>query len=183
MYDDGSVTSPDPAPPVRAFRPVRDIALSLGVLIVPLLLLMAFCQPSERDVPTVDANRTYQTAKSEAKFPVLVPGGLPDGWRATNAAVNRLDAGRLTVRVSYLTSSGTYLQLVQTDADSGDVILAELGAGKIQGSTDVRGVAWQRYSGRRPGETALVLIQPESTVVTSGDASLADLRTLAAALR
>jgi hypothetical protein len=153
------------------------------VLIVPLLLLMAFCRPSEREIPTADAARTYQAARSEAAFPVLVPDELPAGWRATNAALNRLGGGRLTVRVSYLTPSEDFVQLVQSDADSEDVILAELGAGKIEGSADVGGVAWQRYGGRRPGETALVLLRPEVTVVAAGDASLDELRTLAASLR
>jgi hypothetical protein len=180
------VTSDDATPPSRPIRRpnlVRDIALSLGVLLVPLLLLMAFCRPTERELPTVDPSRTYQAAKAEAKFPVLVPSGLPVGWRATNAALNRLDGGALTVRVSYLTPGDRFVQLVQSDADSEDLIVDELGAGKIQGTNEIRGEQWQRYSGRRDGETALVRLGPESTVLATGDATVNELTALASALR
>jgi hypothetical protein len=187
MYDDGRVTAPDsavqPAAGLRRPHPMRDIVFSLGVLIVPLLVLVAFCRPSERDIPTVDATPTYQAARAEARFPVSAPEGLPAGWRATNAALNRLDGGRLTVRVSYLTPSQRFVQLVQSDVDADDLILAEIGAGKIEGTTEIGAASWQRYTGRRAGETALVLIGPESTVIAAGDASLAEMRTLAAALR
>jgi len=171
------------APPVRQWRPARDILLSLGLLIVPLLVLMALCQPSGNDIATVDPSGTYRAARAEAKFPVLTPTDLSDGYRATNAALNRLEGGAVTVRVSYLTPSKKYLQLVQSDVDSEKLIVAELGAGKIQGTADVRGVAWQQYGGRRPGETALVLLGPKATVMVTGDASVGDMRAFAATLR
>ncbi len=81
------------------------MAISLGVLIVPLLILMAFCRPQETDVPTVDPSGTYRAAAAEAKFPVRRPAGLPSGWRSTNAAIEREAGGALTLRVSYITPS------------------------------------------------------------------------------
>jgi hypothetical protein len=177
--DDGS----PPSQPIRRPNVVRDIGLSLGVLVVPLLLLIAFCRPTESALPTVDSDRIYQAAKTEAKFPVRVPSGLPAGWRATNGALNRLDGGALTVRVSYLTPGDRFVQLVQSDADSEDLIVDELGAGKIQGTNEIRGEQWQRYSGRRAGETALVRLGPESTVLATGDATVNELIALASALR
>lgn len=204
MYDHGRVSAADPTPPtagaaaatsgnvepaeaapVRGRRPnlLRDMALSLGVLIVPLMLLMAFCRPSASDIATVDPSRVFQAAKAEAAFPVRIPSTLPDSWRATNAGLVRGDGGTLTVRVSYLTAGDRFVQLVQSDVASDALIPAELGAGKIQGMTQVGGVTWQRYDGRRAGETALVLLSPKSTVLLSGDASLGEITTLASSLR
>jgi hypothetical protein len=192
MYHHGGVTSADSTPPgapapdaaaARRFRPVRDMTISLAVLLVPLLVLTAFCRPGDREVPTVDPSGTYRAAKAEARFPVREPAGLPADWRSTNAALNRADGGAITLRVSYLTSSDGFVQLVQSDIPADRLIPAELGAGKVQGSVDVAGTAWQRYGARRPGETALVLLGPESTVLAVGDASLDDLRRLVASLR
>lgn len=180
------MTSDDAAPPTQPIRRpnlARDIALSLSILLLPLLLLMAFCRPTGSELPTVDPNRTYQAAKAEAKFPVLIPISLPAGWRATNATLNRLEGGGLTVRVSYLTPGDRFVQLVQSDADSEDLIVDELGAGKIQGTNEIRGQQWQRYSGRRDGETALVWLRPDSTVLASGDATVNELTALTSALR
>ena len=199
MYDHGGVSAADTTPPtasagtpsgeasaprrLRRSNPIRDMAISLAVLVVPLLALMALCQSGEPQVKTVDPARTFQAAKAEARFPVMVPADLPDGWRVTNASLNRADGGALTLRVSYLTSANTFIQLVQSDVATETVIVDELGGGKIQGTSDVGGVAWQRYAGRRAGETALVLLGPKATVIVVGDASLGDLRRLAGSLR
>jgi len=175
-----------PAAPVGRLRrpnPVRDMAISLGVLVVPLLVLMAFCRPQAADIETVDASRTYRAASAEAKYPVREPAGLPSGWRATSASVNRLAGGPITLRVSYITPSSKYIQVVQSDIPSETLIPQELGGGKIQGRTEIGAVVWHRYAGRRGDETALVLLDPKVTVVVTGDAPVGELTAFAALLR
>jgi hypothetical protein len=162
---------------------MRDMAISLGVLVVPLVLLMAFCRPTAGDTPTVDPARTYQAAKASAKFPVRVPEELPSSWRATNSALRTGEAGTLTVRVTYLTPATKSMQLVQSDQAAEKLIVDELGAGRIEGAVTVGSARWQRYGGSRSGETALVLLEPKVTVVIVGDAGLEELRTLAGSLR
>jgi Protein of unknown function (DUF4245) len=161
----------------------RNMAISLAVLIVPLVVLVAFCSPSADELATIDPSGTYQAAKSEAKFGIRIPAGLPDGWRATNSSINRGDSGAVTLRVSYLTPAGKFAQLLQSDVASDQLLPEELGGGTIQGMTEVGGVTWQRYGGRRARETALVLLEPESSVLVVGDASIDELRALAASLR
>lgn len=187
MYDHGEVTTADTSPPPPRHGAmgnyVRNIAISLAVLILPLVALVAFCTPRGDDIKTIDPSGTYQAAKSEADFDVRIPSGLPDGWRATTSSLNPGNGGVVTLRVSYLTPSGKVAQLVQSDIDSGQLLPAELGGGKYEGDADVAGARWQRYGGRRPGETALVLLEPESSVLVVGDAPLDELRTLASSLR
>jgi hypothetical protein len=62
------------------------------------------------------------------------------------------------------------------------LIPAELTAGaKPEGTMDVAGQSWQRYTAR-PGEQALVLLQPERTVIVVGSAHDDELRELAASI-
>jgi len=144
---------------------------------------MAFCRPQETDVPTVDPSGTYRAAAAEAKFPVRRPAGLPSGWRSTNAAIERAAGGALTLRVSYITPSADYIQVVQSDVPSDALIPKEIGSGKVEGRIEIGTVAWQRFGGRRDGESALVLLEPKVTVVVTGDAPMGELTAFAALLR
>jgi hypothetical protein len=159
------------------------MAISLGVLTIPLVLLMALCRPSSRDVPTVDPANTYEAAKATGAFPVRVPKGLPAGWRATNSSLRSGTGSKLTLRVSYVTPTSRFAQLVESNVAADTLLPEELGGGKAEGTTKVGAVDWQRYGGRRAGETALVLLDRQVTVLVAGDATLDELRTLAAALR
>lgn len=182
MYDDGAVTSTQaPAKRSRLSQTTRDMAISLAVLAVPLALLMGFCRPAPRDAPTVDPASTFRAAARLDAFPVRVPQPLPAGWRATNAAL-RSDAPA-SVRVSYLTSEGRYVQLLQTQRSADVVLPEELGTGRRRGSESIGGADWHRYGGRRDGESALVLLEPKVTVIVVGDASAAQLTALARSLR
>lgn len=173
-----------PAKKSRRNNTVRDMVISLGVLVVPLLLFVWWSQPSPEDAATtVDAARTYQAARSEAKFTVREPAGLPSKWKATNATIDRGHGGKLSVRVSYMTGDGQYAQVLQSDFAPENLIPDELGEGKVRGTTSIGSAMWQEYGTRRAGETALVLSEPTVTVIVTGDASLDELKQLAASLQ
>lgn len=159
------------------------MAISLGVLVVPLLILMAFCRPDEADVETIDPTGTYRSAAAEAKYPVRKPAGLPGGWRSTNAAIERETGGGLTLRVSYITPSKEFIQLVESDVPSDKLIPDEIGGGKVHGRIQIGEAQWQRYAGRNSDETALVLLDPKVTIVVTGDAPMGELTAFAALLR
>ena len=182
MYDDEPVTStPAPAKRSRLSQTARDMAISLGVLAVPLVLLMAFCRPAARDTPSVDPAATFRAAAALEAFDVRVPQPLPQGWRATNAALR--SEGGVSVRVSYLTPDGKYVQLLQSQRSADALLPEELGAGRRRGAESIDGVSWHRYGGRSAGESALVLLEPTVTVLVVGDAPPAQLTALARSLR
>ena len=160
------------------------MALSLAVLLVPILLFVAFCQATGTEqTSTMDPGAVWAAARDADRFPVRVPQGLPDGWRVTRALTQRGDGGALTLRVSYETAEGEFAQLVESDVDAAALLEGELGGPRTTGGTvDVEGIPWQRHPGRRDGETTLVRLDGRATYLVAGSASLNELRTLAAAL-
>lgn len=168
----------------RAGRTPKDMVLSLLALLVPLALLAAFLGfTRDGDRVTVrDPGPAIAQARAAGRFPVEAPQGLGEGWRPVSAVFNRAE-GAVTLRIGYLTPRGDGVQFVESDLPAQDLLAKELGdRARPLGSADAGGRDWQRYDGR-PGEEALVLLEPDRTVIVLGRAPAEDLRTLAAAIR
>ncbi|MGB2568266.1 DUF4245 family protein [Micromonospora citrea] len=168
----------------RSERSPRDMALSLLVLLVPIALLLAFYRGFlGGEQPTVvDTAPAYEQARSANAFPVSEPVELGSGWRTVSASYRTVEGGA-NLRVGYLTPEGRGVQLVQSNVPPEKLLPNELTAqGQPQGPTDVGGRNWQRYTGRG-NDQALVLLEPDRTVIVVGDARENELRQLAGALR
>lgn len=169
--------------PTRSERRPRDMALSLVVLLVPVLvvvLIYRVVQGGDQPVK-VDTAAAIDQARVAAAFPVSDMAGLDDGWVPISAAFQQGDGGR-TLRIGYVSPDDDGAQVIQSSVPPERLIPAELtDGGRPQGATDVDGESWQRYSAR-DGETALVLLQPERTVIVVGHADEGELRELAAAV-
>ncbi|MEU1751350.1 DUF4245 domain-containing protein [Micromonospora matsumotoense] len=168
----------------RSERSPKDMALSLLVLLVPIALLLAFYRGflGGEQPTTVDAAPAYEQARAANVFAVTEPSGLGSGWRTVSASFRTVDNGA-NLRVGYLTPEGRGAQLVQSNVPPERLLPAELTAeGQPQGPADLGGANWQRYTGRG-NEQALVLLEPNRTVIVVGDARDNELRELAGALR
>lgn len=156
--------------------------LSLAVLLVPIVAIVALFQVigGDREVTVVDPAPSIAEAR-RAGLPVLSPRGLPGDWKPTSAVV-RTAGGSTTLRIGYVSPSGGFVQLVQSDADAAVLLRRELGDGRPTGTEQIRGTPWHAYPGRA-GERALVRTEPTRTVLVLGTAPAAELRTLAASLR
>ncbi|MEH0841857.1 DUF4245 domain-containing protein [Micromonospora sp. CPCC 205711] len=168
----------------RSERSPRDMALSLLVLLVPIALLVAFYRGflGGEEPTTVDAAPAYEQARSASAFPISEPTGLGSGWRTVSASYRTVEGGA-NLRIGYLTPEGRAAQLVQSNVPPEKLIPAELTAqGQPQGPAELPGGNWQRYTGRG-NEQALVLLEPNRTVIVVGDARENELRQLAGALR
>ena len=171
-----------PASPTSTRSP-RDMAISLLVLLIPIALLLAFYRGFlGGDQPTaVDPTPAFQQARSAGEFPVSEPSGLGEGWRSVRATYRAVDGGA-TLRVGYVTPEGRGLQLVQSNVPPEQLLPTELTEqGRPQGQTDLGGGAWQRYTARG-NEQALVLLEPDRTVIVVGDARDNELREMASAV-
>jgi hypothetical protein len=171
-------------PPTAHSRRPRDMVLSMIVLLVPVLIVVLIYRVVQGgDQPVeVDTEPAIAQARSAGAFPVSEPTGLDDDWRPISAAFQTADGGKV-LRIGYVTPSGAGVLLVQSDVPAERLLPAELtGSGQPRGATDVAGQSWQRYTAR-PGEQALVLLQPERTVIVVGSAEEDELRELAAAVR
>ncbi|WP_408631808.1 DUF4245 domain-containing protein [Micromonospora palythoicola] len=174
---------PPPAAAAKSERSPRDMAISLLVLLIPIALLLAFYRGFlGGDQPnTVDPAPAFEQARSAGAFPVSEPTELGDGWRTVRAAYRTAEDGA-TLRVGYVTPEGRGLQLVQSNVPPDRLLPAELtDEGRPQGQADLGSGTWQRYTARG-NEQALVLLQPQRTVIVVGDARDNELRTLATAV-
>ncbi|MEW2326810.1 DUF4245 family protein [Micromonospora chersina] len=178
-----------PAPPARkekarSERSPKDMALSLLVLLVPIALLIAFYRGflGGDDPVTVDPAPAVEQARAANAFPVAEPRDLGSDWRTVSARY-QTEPGGGTLRIGYLTPEGRGAQLVESNVPAEKLLPAELSGGQPQGPADLPGgVSWQRYTARG-NEQALVLLEPNRTVIVVGDAGEAELRELATALR
>ena len=73
-------------PSISNSRP-RDMVISLGVLLVPILLISWWFTrtPANPPVQTIDWQSVLAQSRTIAPYPLLGPVGLPDTWVATKA--------------------------------------------------------------------------------------------------
>lgn len=160
------------------------MAISLLVLLVPLALLLAFYRGFlGGEQPTVvDPAPALEQARAANVFPVAEPAGLGSDWRTVNARFRQATEGA-TLRLGYLSPEGRGVQLVQSNVPAERLLPAELTEqSQPQGAVDLAGRSWQRYTARG-NERALVLLEPDRTVIVAGEATENELRELADAVR
>jgi hypothetical protein len=148
----------------------RDMFWSIVPLVVACIALaglVGMCSfspsgPSSGPTPSFDAAAALQADAATLGIPVRSPQ-LPAGWRSNSGRRASIDPGRtdpasrqqvraLTSTVGYLTPSGMYLSLTQSNADE-EKLVGFLGSSLYPtGSHDVNGVNWVVYEGGERGE-------------------------------
>ncbi len=165
----------------RQGRSLKDMVLSLAVLVIPIALLLIFYRVVlSGDAPvTVDPASTIQEA--QGIFSVAVPGGLGSDWHVTAATLRRESAGA-TLRLGYVDPDKDPIQLVESTVSATSLLPAELGptAKPLENFRTATGV-WRRYDAR-PGEQALVLTEQNRTIIVVGKADAKNLEHLANSL-
>jgi hypothetical protein len=172
------------APP-RQSRGMRDMVLSLVVLLIPVAIIAAVYWAHGDDSPmVVDTTAAITEAQAAQAFEVSPPHGLDSGWRAISAA---FDPGTVAVpgallRIGYVTPAGGSVQLIESNAARDGLLIHELGDNTMpEGVVSVAGQAWNSYQDRN-GEHALVLADGARTLIVIGTADAAELQALAASV-
>ncbi|GHJ50264.1 hypothetical protein Cs7R123_76060 [Catellatospora sp. TT07R-123] len=149
--------------PASGGRTPKDMALSLGVLLVPVLLLVLGYRLfyGWNDAVTVDPTAAIESAGRASMAPL--PGAVaPDGWQTVTA---KWADGKL--RIGYLDPDNRGARLVQARIAAAELVKAELGDKAQPGAQEsVGGVTWQRYHTpddedalvRTSGDTAILLV-------------------------
>ncbi|BCJ72369.1 hypothetical protein CS0771_19130 [Catellatospora sp. IY07-71] len=161
--------------PQSGGRTPKDMALSLGVLLIPLLLIVLGYRLfyGWDAAVTVDPAHAIESAGRASLAPL--PGTAPDGWQTVTAKY-----GDGVLRIGYLDPDGKGAQLVQSRAGAQALLAAELdGKAQADGETVVGAVTWQRYLGPE-GRTALLRTAGNTATLLVGKD--ADLTALAAAV-
>jgi hypothetical protein len=187
MVNNGFVEPAEPAAPAaigkRGERSTRDMALSLAVLLIPIALLLVFYRlVLGGDSPvTVDPGPAIGQARAAASFPVAVPGALGKDWHVSSATFRR-QADGATLRLGYVGPDNDPIQLIESSVPPEALLPVELGqAPKPSGVFRAAERAWRRYEAR-PGEQALVLTEPNRTIIVVGNTGTQSLETLATSL-
>ena len=166
----------------RAERSPRDMAMSLAVLLVPIALVLIFYRVVlSGDAPvTVDTAATIQEAQAAKLFTIAVPKP-GDDWHASSATWQKTAAGG-TLRIGYVDPDKDPIQLIESNVDSQTLARTELTSAAAQtGRYQAGDRTWRLYTGR-PGEQALVLFDPDRTIIIVGRTKAENLETLASAL-
>jgi hypothetical protein len=132
-------------------------------------------------VHVVEYRAALASAKRAAPYPLLGPEGLSDRWRATSVDYRKDNQGHAVWHLGFITPSGQYAAIEQSNASRDDVIAAAVAGGKSDGSASVAGQDWQRYQGSR--YRGLASSTGAATTVVTGTASYQELAQLAQSLR
>ncbi|MDR3664810.1 MAG: DUF4245 domain-containing protein [Mycobacterium sp.] len=201
-----SVPVPRPAKD-RLLQDGRDMFWSMAPLVlacVALAGMLGMCSfapsgPGRGPAPQYDAPAALKADAAALHIPIRVPV-LPDGWHANSGSRGGIEAGRvdsvtkaptraLYSKVGYLTASGMYAALIQSNADE-EKLVASIHTGMYPtGAQDLDGVHWVVYEGAGDNDQGSEPVWTArlngptgpAQVAVSGSASAGDYRTLAEA--
>ncbi|MGW4896222.1 DUF4245 domain-containing protein [Kitasatospora sp. NPDC004240] len=170
---------------MRGRQTVRDMVLSMLAVGVVVGIGYLFL-PHDADGDGVHA-KEYRveaaTARRAAPYPLLSPEGLSDKWRATSVRYVPPPGGKGVAQwhLGFVTPSGQYAAVEQSDAARDDVLAAKVAGGRPDGSSEVGGRTWERLQGTKA--RALATQSGTATTLVTGTASYEELAELAAALK
>ncbi|MCK0172974.1 MULTISPECIES: DUF4245 domain-containing protein [Mycobacteriaceae] len=186
----------------RVLQDGRDMFWSMAPLVVVCILfagLLGMCsfQGTRTDAgpaPSFDAPAALQDDADALPVVIRVPA-LPEGWASNSGGRQGIEAGRTdpatgaqtraaVSRVGYLTPSGQYLSLSQSNADE-ERLVGSISPGLApSGTEDVDGVTWVVYRGGEGEEPVWTTRLPGAAqVAITGAGSADEYRTLAAAVQ
>ncbi|MEI4270679.1 DUF4245 domain-containing protein [Klenkia sp. LSe6-5] len=178
-------SSQERAATFTAANMVRSL-LPLTVIVLALVGLVALRQNGADPVREVETTSGTQLAAARADYDLLVPQGLPDGWRATSI---RTDAGEateagdpVTLSIGYYTPGEEYAGFVVGDEPRAEGLATVVDGASDDGAVEIGGRRWEQLTTAR-GEVAYRLTEGPATVVVTGSADDDELRTLAASVQ
>jgi hypothetical protein len=202
-------TQPGPAPKPaksRLLHDGRDMFWSIAPLVIACIVLagiLGMCSfqpsgPGQGPAPSYDANAALQADANDLHIPIRLPQ-LPQGWQSNSGSRKGIDGGRtdqsghavraVSSTVGYLTPSGRYVALIQSNADE-DKLIGSIDSALVPtGAQDVNGVKWVVYEGGGPDgkpvepvwTTRLNGPGGPAQIAITGAAGTDEYRTLAAA--
>jgi hypothetical protein len=181
----------------------RDMFWSLAPLVAACIVLagiLGMCSfssgdPGQGTAPNYDAPAALQADADALRIPIRVPA-LPQGWQSNSGSRAGIDAGRtdpsgqsvraVSSTVGYLTPTGMYLALIQSNADE-EKLVGSIDPEMVPtGTQDVDGVRWVVYEGdgaEPVWTTRLTSPTGPAQIAIKGAGGTDEYRTLAAAVQ
>ncbi|MDT5347142.1 MAG: hypothetical protein QOH91_429 [Mycobacterium sp.] len=175
--------------------------LVIGCILLAGLIGMCSFQPgrtNEGAIPSYDAAGALRADAAALGFPIRLPQ-LPAGWRSNSGSRRGIENGRTdastrqrlnaaTSTVGYITPTGQYLSLTQSNADEDKLVGSIHRSAFPTGAVDVAGTNWVVYQAGGQGADAepvwtTTLTSPggRTQIAITGSGSTDQFRTLASA--
>ena len=174
------------------------VPLVVGCIVLAGLVGMCSFQPggtTKGTIPSYDASAALRADAATLGFPIRLPR-LPAGWQPNSGGRAGIENGRTdtstgqrlnaaTSTVGYITPTGMYLSLTQSNADE-DKLVASIHPSMVpSGTVDVAGTNWVVYRGGATAEPLWTIrlaspVGPTQIAIT-GAGSTDQFRTLASA--
>lgn len=161
---------------------VKDMLLSMAVLLVPLGLIIAFFTMNPQPkVEAIDVAPTLQRAEAEAPYPVLRAEHLPQGWKPIRVAwakdgakwIDDEPADGNAWMVGYMGPDEIYYGVEQRDRAAGELIARVTREGQETGETvEAAGLEWKAYTSKDGRTTSLVAQRDGWVAVVAADTNL-----------
>jgi hypothetical protein len=191
-----------PAKP-RLLQDGRDMFWSIVPLVVACIVvagMVGMCTfapggTNHGKVPSYDAAGALRADAQTLNFPVRLPR-LPSGWQPNSGSRGGIEDGRtdpstgqrlraVTSTVGYISPTGMYLSLTQSDADEDKLVGSIRSSMYPTGTVDVDGIRWIVYQGDGGAEpvwtTRLDSPAGPAQIAITGAGSADQFHTLAAA--
>jgi uncharacterized protein DUF4245 len=163
---------------------IRSVLICL-LLCVAAIVVVPMDQASAPTTISYHADLAVMTRT--APYQVVAPAGLPASWSPVNSGVavgGANGAGTVTWRLGYVTPSGTFAALEETNAAAAPFIRRMTNSGTPQAPVPAGGRLWNASENSERGQRSLALTTPAGvTLVITGNAAWSQLRTLAASLQ
>ncbi len=174
---------------LQRLRPPRPSATDTGrrfavVVLIAALVVVMVPRRHEGAVPLEDYGPELARARERAPYAVLVPEGLPRGWRPVSARVSG-GPGEGTVHwhLGFHTTRGKYAAVEQANGEYRQFADRMTIDGKAHGRRRIGDVTWTERANPGRGHRSLVRTAGGTTVVVTGTAGWPELARLAGSLR
>lgn len=151
---------------------IRSLAV-IGALMALVILIIP--RVNSISQPPVDVAGTARSVAADTKWPIQIPTGLPDGWRATSVRFVRSTDGVMTWHAGYTTPDNQSVAVEQAMEPTVGWVRAEVNRAAVVGTADVAGLTWTKYvrndkvqnslvhNGARPGKDLTTIVTGTGT--------------------
>jgi len=162
---------------------VANLIRSLLVIVAIVVVLIAIVpRVSTVSQPPVDVSAKATQVAADTGWPIEVPRGLPDGWKATSVRYVRSTGGLMTWHAGYQSPKGNYVAIEQTRDATPEWLEAQVNRARKTGETRADGRTWATYVLSAKVQNSLVNQPPgkgELTTIITGTGTFEELTAFA----
>ena len=160
---------------------------ALGCLLAAAVVVVAIPAPHAAEPVTVSYRGDLAALTRLALYPAVAPAGVPASWQPVSSGLTvggANGAGTVTWQLGFMTPDGALAALQESNASAAAFVRRMTNDGIALAPARLAGQTWSLSSAPARGQRSMYLTSAAGfTVVVTGNASWAELRELAAALR